>query len=138
MLAHNPRRELLKYDRSDTSKQSRFAAQGICSPRRARRTRRRNKIPFHKPFVPFVVNLPFHLLTLSAPSAVKNSSLSKLETGNSKLYFKSRITIHDAIAGGLPLDPDELRRGLGDDEAWSQEYLCEFAVTLFGIARSVR
>jgi phage FluMu gp28-like protein len=42
------------------------------------------------------------------------------------LYFKSRVTIHDAIASGLPLDPAELQAGLNDPEAWSQEYLCEF------------
>jgi phage FluMu gp28-like protein len=42
------------------------------------------------------------------------------------LYFKSRVTIHDAIASGLPLDAAELQAGLNDPEAWSQEYLCEF------------
>jgi phage FluMu gp28-like protein len=42
-------------------------------------------------------------------------------------YFRSRITIHDAVTAGLALDPDELRRGLNDPEAWAQEYLCEFA-----------
>lgn len=41
-------------------------------------------------------------------------------------YFKSKITINDAVADGLPLDPAELRAGLNDDDAWSQEYLCEF------------
>ncbi len=41
-------------------------------------------------------------------------------------YFKSRLTIHDAIAGGLPLDAAELQAGLSDPEAWAQEYLCEF------------
>lgn len=41
-------------------------------------------------------------------------------------YHKSKITIHDAIASGLPLDAGELQAGLNDDDAWSQEYLCEF------------
>ncbi len=36
-----------------------------------------------------------------------------------------RLTIHDAIAQGCPMDADELRRGLADDLKWRQEYLCE-------------
>ena len=39
---------------------------------------------------------------------------------------KAKITIHDAIANKLPLNADELRAGLNDEDAWSQEYLCEF------------
>jgi phage FluMu gp28-like protein len=42
------------------------------------------------------------------------------------VFHKSRVTIHDAIADGLPLDPAELQAGLNDPEAWAQEYLCEF------------
>ena len=52
--------------------------------------------------------------------------LRSLSVQNS-LYFKSRITIHDAISAGLSLDPAELQSGLNDPEAWAQEYLCEFA-----------
>jgi len=44
-------------------------------------------------------------------------------------YFKSKVTIHDAISQGLPLNAAELERHLGDAEAWRQEYLCEFADT---------
>jgi phage FluMu gp28-like protein len=59
-----------------------------------------------------------------------NSSL-EIPTKNLKLktqnfFHTSRITIHDAIRAGLPLDPTELQSGLNDPEAWSQEYLCEF------------
>jgi len=41
-------------------------------------------------------------------------------------WSKHKVTIHDAVAGGLPLDVDELRRGLNDPEGWAQEYECEF------------
>jgi phage FluMu gp28-like protein len=51
---------------------------------------------------------------------------SAIRIPHSAMYFKSRLTIHDAIARGLPLDPAELRAGLNDEDAWSQEYLCEF------------
>ena len=42
------------------------------------------------------------------------------------VFHTSKITIHDAIRAGLPLDPAELQAGLNDPEAWAQEYLCEF------------
>jgi phage FluMu gp28-like protein len=50
-------------------------------------------------------------------------------------WSKHKVTIYDAVAMGLELydddfnpttDPEYLRLGLGDDEAWHQEYLCEF------------
>ena len=36
------------------------------------------------------------------------------------------VTIHDAVADGLPVDPEALRRGLGDPELWRREYECEW------------
>lgn len=41
-------------------------------------------------------------------------------------YEKQRVTIHDAVADGLQIDVDELKRGLNDPEGWTQEYECEF------------
>ncbi|BDV42429.1 hypothetical protein GURASL_13520 [Geotalea uraniireducens] len=50
-------------------------------------------------------------------------------------WSKHKVTIYDAVAMGLELydddfnptaDPEYLRLGLADDEAWHQEYLCEF------------
>ncbi len=37
-----------------------------------------------------------------------------------------KVTIHDAIRLGLPLDLEELREGLDDAEGWAQEFECEF------------
>jgi phage FluMu gp28-like protein len=37
-----------------------------------------------------------------------------------------KVTIHDAIAQGLPVDLEELREGLDDPEGFAQEYDCEF------------
>jgi phage FluMu gp28-like protein len=54
----------------------------------------------------------------------RSSSLPPVQ--NSGLYFKSKVTVHEAIANGLPLDVEELRTGLNDEDAWAQEYLCEF------------
>lgn len=41
-------------------------------------------------------------------------------------WSRHRVTIHDAVAQGLPLDIEELRKGLDDPEGWAQEYECEF------------
>lgn len=37
-----------------------------------------------------------------------------------------KVSIHDAVARGLPLNVDELRAGLDDPDGWAQEYECEF------------
>lgn len=37
-----------------------------------------------------------------------------------------RVTIHDAVKHGLPIDVDELREAFNDPEGWAQEYECEF------------
>ena len=42
------------------------------------------------------------------------------------MFHATKVTIHDAIQSGLPLDANELQAGLNDPEAWAQEYLCEF------------
>lgn len=40
-----------------------------------------------------------------------------------------RVTIHDAIAQGLPVNAEELRLALDDPEGWAQEFECEFMDT---------
>ena len=37
-----------------------------------------------------------------------------------------RVTIHDAVAQGLPVDVEELRAAIDDPEGWAQEFECEF------------
>lgn len=46
---------------------------------------------------------------------------------NSKAFARYKVTIHDAVKAGLPMDAEELRAGMPDAEAWAQEYECEFA-----------
>ena len=69
------------------------------------------------------------LRIISTPNGLNNRFAqlwqSNCET-DSPIFHTSKITIHDAIASGLPLDPNELQAGLNDPEAWAQEYLCEF------------
>jgi phage FluMu gp28-like protein len=41
-----------------------------------------------------------------------------------KAWSHHLVTIHDAVRDGLGVDVEELRAGLGDPEAWAQEYEC--------------
>ena len=41
-------------------------------------------------------------------------------------WSKHKVTIHDAVAQGLPLDIEALRAGLDDPDGWAQEFECEF------------
>jgi len=41
-------------------------------------------------------------------------------------WVGSKVTIHDAIEMGLPLDIEELREGMNDPEGFAQEYECKF------------
>lgn len=41
-------------------------------------------------------------------------------------WSKHRTTICDAIAGGLKLNPEELREQCADEDTWRQEFNCEF------------
>jgi len=41
-------------------------------------------------------------------------------------FEATTLTIHDAIADGLDVDPEVLRQTLNDDDLWQQEFLCEF------------
>ena len=41
-------------------------------------------------------------------------------------WSRHTVNIHQAVADGLPRDADELRRGIGDDQAWRQEFELEW------------
>lgn len=40
-----------------------------------------------------------------------------------------RVTIHDAVREGLPVNIEELREAIDDPEGWAQEFECEFLDT---------
>jgi phage FluMu gp28-like protein len=40
-------------------------------------------------------------------------------------YSTHRITIHDAVADGMPLDVEKLKAALDDPDIWAQEFECE-------------
>lgn len=54
-----------------------------------------------------------------------NKFFNLWEKADQNGYSKHKITIHDAIADGMPLDAEKLRLALDDADAWAQEYECE-------------
>jgi phage FluMu gp28-like protein len=54
-----------------------------------------------------------------------NKFFNLWEHANENGYGAHKVTIHDAIADGMPLDAEKLRLALDDADAWAQEYECE-------------
>ena len=56
----------------------------------------------------------------------KSGKFYELMTSDGGQWSKHTVDIHRAVADGFPVDPDELRAGLADEDLWRQEYLCEW------------
>ena len=68
----------------------------------------------------------FKIRVISTPNG-KNNKFYELMTAKDDTWSKHIVTIHDAISQGLEVDADELKAGLGDNEAWAQEFELEWA-----------
>jgi phage FluMu gp28-like protein len=66
----------------------------------------------------------FKIRVASTPMGKQNKFYS-LWTGDNG-YSKHFVDIYTAVKEGLAVDIDELKKGLDDDEAWAQEYECQF------------
>jgi len=53
-------------------------------------------------------------------------NLLNVPPGTTPDWSCHHLSIHDCIVNGLKLDIEAIRRALDDDEAFAQEYLCEF------------
>lgn len=65
------------------------------------------------------------LRVISTPNG-RGDKFYELMSSPDTLFSRHVVTIHDAIADGLPRDADELKRGISDPIAWAQEYECQF------------
>ena len=66
-------------------------------------------------------------IRLISTPAGRNSKFFEIWSKADEMKFtRHKTTIHSAIEEGLPMDVEELKRGLDDPEAWEQEYECEF------------
>lgn len=71
------------------------------------------------------ITLGYKIRILSTPMGKSNKFYS-LWTGKENNYSKHFVDIYTAVKEGMNIDIDELRKGLDDEEAWAQEYECQF------------
>lgn len=67
------------------------------------------------------VSKGFKLRVVSTPNG-KNNKFYDLMTSDDEIWSKHTVDIYDAVKQGLDRNIEELRAGLGDEDAWSQEY----------------
>jgi phage FluMu gp28-like protein len=72
-----------------------------------------------------IVSAGYKLRVTSTPRGRANK-FYELMTDAGNGFSKHVVTILDAIAQGLPRDAEVLRKALGDEEMWQQEFMCEF------------
>jgi phage FluMu gp28-like protein len=65
------------------------------------------------------------LRVVSTFNGRNNKFFTLWEKAKENGYSAHRVTIHDAIADGMPLDAEKLKRALDDPDAWAQEYECD-------------
>lgn len=66
----------------------------------------------------------FKIRVVSTPNGTGNKFHDLWSKDNG--WSKHKVDIETAVKRGLPLDLEELRKGLDDPDGWAQEYLCEF------------
>ncbi|TDT86409.1 terminase large subunit domain-containing protein [Pseudodesulfovibrio indicus] len=71
-----------------------------------------------------VISKPgLRLRVVSTPNGKGNKFYELMtDAALGKVWSRHVVDIHQAVAEGLPRDIAELRAGLGDDDAWAQEY----------------
>ena len=62
------------------------------------------------------------LRVVSTFNGRNNKFFNLWERAKENGYSAHKVTIHDAIADGMPLDAEKLRLALDDADAWAQEY----------------
>ncbi|WP_201057242.1 terminase large subunit domain-containing protein [Marichromatium gracile] len=76
---------------------------------------------------PVVSRNGLKLRVVSTPNGQGNAFhrlMTDAELGS--VWSRHVVDIHEAVADGLPRDVEQLRAGLGDDDAWRQEFELEF------------
>lgn len=69
-----------------------------------------------------VISAGFKLRVVSTPNGKGNKFYELMTDVTNKAWSRHTADIYTAVADGLPRDIDELKEGLGDDDAWAQEY----------------
>ncbi|MEO1750711.1 terminase family protein [Thiofaba sp. EF100] len=75
--------------------------------------------------VPVVSKPSLKIRVISTPNGV-GDMFHEIMTADDGLWSRHVVTIHDAVADGLPRDIAELRRAARDPDTWAQEFECAF------------
>ncbi|MCR6497377.1 terminase family protein [Thermomonas sp. S9] len=78
--------------------------------------------------VPVVSRPDLKLRVISTPNGV-GDMFHEIMTADDGLFSRHIVTIHDAVADGLPRNIDELKKAARDPDTWAQEYECTFLDT---------
>lgn len=74
---------------------------------------------------PIISKTGLKLRVTSTPNG-KGNKFYEIMTGEDPIWSRHTVTIQQAVAGGLDRKVEELRRGLGDEDIWAQEYELKF------------
>ena len=78
---------------------------------------------------PIISRPDLKVRVISTPNGVGDMFHQIMADGLGGLFSRHTVTIHDAVADGLPRNIAELQRATGSAEAWAQEYECQFLDT---------
>lgn len=77
------------------------------------------------PFISNEISEKFKLRIGSTVSGQNNKFWELFSRPSSETGFRKwRVTVHDAVADGMPIDVAALRRAISDADIWKQEYEC--------------
>ncbi len=75
--------------------------------------------------LPVVSRPDLKLRVISTPNG-RGDKFYEIMTEPASIFSRHVVTIHDAVADGLPRNVEELRRAMADPIAWAQEFECQF------------
>jgi phage FluMu gp28-like protein len=76
--------------------------------------------------VPVVSRPGLRLRVISTPAGAGDMFHEIMTTGLGGLFSRHTVTLHDAVADGLPRDIEELKRAAADPDTFAQEFECAF------------
>ena len=75
--------------------------------------------------LPVVSRPDLRLRVISTPNG-RGDKFYEIMTEPEGLFSRHVVSIYDAVSDGLPRNPAELKRAMGDPTAWAQEFECQF------------
>lgn len=75
--------------------------------------------------LPVVSRPDLRMRVISTPNG-RGDKFYEIMTEPEGLFSRHVVSIYDAVADGLPRNPAELKKAMGDPTAWAQEFECQF------------